>query len=457
MEWLYIALGLAGLIVVFAFAELYLIFRIRLFLRLLLSDHYKDNIYGTIHSMQRAGVENIIELSLRAERGKGLKRPLGTARKLPDFSGLAFDQPNLAVPIIPVNAAVDMKVHIGPRAKRPLALNIPILISGMGYGVAVSFKTKIAWAQGASVAGTATNTGEGPYLPEERQAASKLIVQISRPGWMPIEAVQQADAVEIQIGQGASGATGHEATEAKLRGRVTRMWGIRPGEKAINHARLFWHGRSWILSELIPEVRKLAPEVPVGVKIGAGCISLEKDLEIILQNDVDFITIDGMNAATSGEYPILEDDFGLPTILALLRAVAFFSQNGIKGKVSLIISGGLLTPGDCLKALALGADAVAMGTGPLFAAAHEQGLIALPWEPIGGVNWYVHPLSKRLKIKKAAKFVENFLKATSLEMEDGMRAMGKTSLKQLTAADLRSITWEAYQLTGITPAFDWKR
>ncbi|HEX2952715.1 MAG TPA: FMN-binding glutamate synthase family protein [Bacillota bacterium] len=457
MEWLYIALGLAGFMVVFAFVELYLIYRIRLLLRVMLSDHYKDNIYGMIHSMQRAGVENIVELSLRSERGKALKRPLGTARKLPDFSGLAFDQPNLAVPITPVDTTMDMKVTIGPRAKRPLTLDIPLLIGGMGYGVAVSFKTKIAWAKGASAVGTATNTGEGAYLPEERQAAAKLIVQLSRTGWMPIDAVRQADAVEIQIGQGASGATGHEAPEWKLRGRVTREWGIRRRENVINHSHLFWQGQPWVLRDLVPEVRRLAPHIPVGVKIGAGCISLERDLEIILENDVDFITIDGMNAATSGEYPILEDDFGLPTILALLRAIKFFNETGVRGRVSLIISGGLLAPGDCLKAIALGADAVGMGTGPLFAAAHDQGLIALPWEPIGAVNWYVDPLSKRLKISKAAKYVENFLKATTLEMEDGLRAIGKTSLKQLTVADLRSITVEAYQLTGITPAFEWVR
>lgn len=457
MGWVILLIGIVGLAAMVAFVEIYLIFRIRYFSKILLTDTYKDNLYGMIHSVQRAGVENIIELSLRSERGKVLKRPLGTTRKLPDFSGLAFDQPNLAVPIMPTNRTIDTKVSLGPQAQRPLKLEIPILISGMGYGVAVSAKTKIAWAKAATLVGTATNTGEGPYLPDERREASKLIVQISETGWTPVEAVQKADAVEIHIGQGASGATGHEIPEHKLRGRITREWGIRPGENVISHSHLFWRDRPWTLPELVPELRRTAPGVPVGVKIGAGCISLEKDLEIILKNQVDFVTIDGMNAATSGEYPILEDDFGLPTILALLRAVAFLNKQGLKDKVSLIISGGFLTPGDCLKALALGADAVAMGTGPLFAAAHNQGLIALPWEPIGSVNWYVDPLSKRLNADKAAHYVANFLQSTVKEMEEGIRSIGKASIKQLSPGDLRSITVEAYQLTGITPAFNWSK
>ena len=227
--WYYLAGGIAGLaavLVLLFLMEIYFIFRVRLFTKRLLTDTYKDNLYGMFHSVQRVGVENIIEMSLRAQQGKVLKRPMGSSRKLPDFSGLAFDQPNLAVPLVPADVAVDMKVTIGPQAKRPLELDIPILISGMGYGVGVSFETKIAWAKAATLLGTATNSGEGPYLPEERRHAGKYIVQYGREGWMPDEAIREADMVEIQIGQGVTGSAGNLTSEKILRGRVGRMFGL---------------------------------------------------------------------------------------------------------------------------------------------------------------------------------------------------------------------------------------
>jgi glutamate synthase domain-containing protein 2 len=457
LKLLYPLIGVLALIGLFILIELYIIFRVRLFVGRMLTDGYKDNIYGMIHSAQRTGLENVIELSLRAERGKVLKRPMGTARKLPNFSGLAFDQPNLAVPITPMNKRVDMTVDIGPKATRPLKVQIPILISGMGYGVAVSYKTKMAWALAANKVGTATNTGEGPYLPDERRIAERLIIQFGRVGWMPVEALRQADMVEIQAGQGSSGSAGHMIQEKILRGRAAEMFGLNPGEKVISHSHLAWQGKSISLKDLIREIRGISPEIPVGVKIGAGCISLEKDLGIILEAGVDFITVDGMNAATSGELPIIQDDFGLPTILALLRTVAFLNAQGVREQVSLIISGGFFSPGDMLKALALGADAIYLGTMILFASAHNQGNIAMPWEPIGSVNWYVDQLSRRLKVKPAADYVANYIQSTILEMEEGIRTIGKSSIKQLSSDDLRSITVEAYRLTGITPAFDWLR
>lgn len=453
----YLVLGILGIVGMFLLVEFYLILRIRLFVHRLLTDNYKDNIYGMIHSTQRAGIENIVELSLRAQRGKVLKRPLGTARKLPDFSGLAFDQPNLAVSLVPSDVKVDMKRILGPRAARPMEIQIPLLISGMGYGVAVSYKTKMAWALAANQLGTATNTGEGPYLPEERRVAERLIIQYGRMGWVPLDAFKTADMIEIQVGQGASGAVGHEIPEKKLRGRAATEYGLRPGDKVVGHSHLIWDGKPIALNELVLRIRDLAPDRPVGVKLGAGCISLERDMEIALEAGVDFITLDGMNAATSGELPILEDDFGLPTVLALIRAVNFLNATGKRNEVSLIIGGGLFTPGDCLKALTLGADAINLGTAVLFAVAHNQGNIALPWEPIGSVNWYVDPLSRRLKVEPAARYTANFLQSTVKEMEEGMRSIGKYSLAELSPADLRSITYEAYQLTGITPAFDWRR
>jgi glutamate synthase domain-containing protein 2 len=326
----------------------------------------------------------------------------------------------------------------------------------MAYGTALSEKAKIVLAKASSVVGTATNTGDGTYLPEERKYAQKLIVQVSRGGWTSFEAIRSADMVEIQAGQGATGG-GPRLTEARdFRGRARKLMDLPQGRDALIHAHLPGGTGLKNLRKLIDNCRYESGGVPIGVKIGAGTSSLEKDLALILEAGADFVTVDGANAGTKGSLPTLQDDFGLPTIFALLRSVDFLKSQGAREELDIIISGGLDSPGDYLKALALGADACAIGTAVLLAMTRIQMLAATPWDPPTKIIWHKGKSAKKFNVEKGTQDLINCFNSVRVEMEDCIRALGKTSLAELSAVDLTAITFEAWMTTGIRPAFPTK-
>lgn len=422
------------------------------FITHLTSDDYDENLWGFFSSSRRAGLQNIVEIGLRAERGERILRPLGSPRKIPDLDGLVFDFTYLKRLPTPLDVPIDMKVTLGKGCNVPLEISMPVMVSGMAYGLALSEEVKIALARGASMAGTATNTGEGPPLPEERQHAEKLIVQLSRGGWTDIDAIRSADMIEIQLGQGASGGIGTTTSWKELKGRAARLIDLSPGQNALTHAHLPGVTNLKELRRLVNDLKYESGGVPIGAKMGAGTISLEHDMNLLLEAGVDFITLDGSNAATKGSLPVLQDDFGLPTVMAIPRAVRFLEGEGMRDKVDLIAAGGLLTPGDYLKAIALGANAVYSGTAVLFAVSHRQIEKVLPWEPPGTLTWYTGK-KKAFNIEEGAKYLANYLNSVKEEMSDALRAMGKRSIRELNRDDLRSLDLETYLMTGVEPAF----
>jgi glutamate synthase domain-containing protein 2 len=176
---------------------------------------------------------------------------------------------------------------------------------------------------------------------------------------------------------------------------------------------------------------------------------LEDDLDIAVESGVDYIAIDGCEAGTRGSAPILQDDFGLPTLFALIRADNYFRKHNLKGKISLIVSGGLVNPGHYLKALALGADAVYIGTIALFAMAHTEVLKALPWEPPPDVVWYKGKASHKLNVNKGAQNISKYLLSCNHEMKDGIIALGKRSIQQLDKEDLFALDHYTSEIVGI--------
>jgi len=354
----------------------------------LMIDPYNENLWEFVSAATRTGLQNIMETNLRSQKGKVINRPLGSPRKFPRLDKLMFRTAQLNRMPENLTTPVDLDVVIGPKAMKPLQLSIPILISGMAYGLALSEKTKIALAKAAAMAGTATNTGEGPFLQSERDAAKKLIIQYTRYHWhKEAEILKQADAIEVHIGQGATAGVGHHVTDQKLLDAVRKSMPIPHGDALRSDSRFSnmaeQHDR---LPQMVKRLKEIGGGVPVGAKIAAGQ-SLEEDLSILIDAGVDYIVIDGAEAGTHASLPITQDDFGIPTLHALCRAGKFFRDNKLKGEVSLIASGGLFTPGDFLKAIALGADAVNIGTMALFAVSHTQVLKALPWEPPTQVVW----------------------------------------------------------------------
>ncbi|OUN01530.1 MAG: hypothetical protein BAA04_07870 [Firmicutes bacterium ZCTH02-B6] len=402
------------------------------------NDPYPENLWEMVSATRRPGPQTILENGLRAEHGALLHRPLGSPRRWPNLEALVFDGAQLARRPAVHDVPVDMAVTLGPRAKRPLKVDIPILVSGMAYGLALSRRAKVALARGAALAGTASNSGEGPVLPLEWQANPKLIVQYPRARWGgdPV-ALRHAAMVEVHLGQGASTGVGGEVVGARSNRRLRRELGVGPGEPAViysHHDAL----KTRSLRELVDELRSETDGVPIGVKLAPGR-RLEQDLEACLAAGVDYIALDGAQAATKGSPPILQDDFGLPTLYALVRAVRFLEASGAREQVSLIVGGGLYTPGDYLKVLALGADAVYIGTVALFAVSHGQVFKAMPWEPPTQLVFFGGHQEHELDVDEGAYRLANYLRAAAWEMAVAVRALGKTAVRDVSKEDLMAL------------------
>lgn len=419
----------------------------------IMTDDYAENMAEFYSASRRMGVQNIMETNLRAETGTALARPMGSPRAMPDFTALMFNVAQLTTLPTPREVFIDLSTVIGPQAARPLKLKSPILVSAMAYGEALSAKVKIALAKGVTLAGGAINSGEGPFLPAERRAAKHYIMQYNRASWgKEREALKQADAIEIQIGQGAMGGVGHCISPGEIDAPLYKALKIPRGQAAVIAARQKHTASPEEFGDFVDRLRALTSGVPIGAKIAAG-MDIESDITFLVKSGVDFITIDGAQAATKGSAPILQDDFGLPTVVALCRAVGQLERLRARERVSLIVGGGLFTPGDFLKALALGADAVYIGTAALFAVTHTQTLKALPYEPPTEVVWYTGRYAAQFNVEKGAQHLANFLLACQDEMAQGVQALGKVSLSQVCGDDLAGLTPHICEITNVRPAW----
>ena len=416
----------------------------------LFSDMYGENLFEIWIAGKRSSIQNLVEMELRAVDGKPLTRPVGPTLKFhPDFDHLMFVPSQLAKLSLPASFKVNMQVTIGPNAKRPMTLSMPIMISGMGYGLALSEESKIALAMASKVLDTAISSGEGPALPEERENAGKYVLQICRWKWgaRTDEEISSADMLEVQLGQGAD--TGASNFDIKaFQGRASVLGGLSDGEAPVSfptppgvQCLEDWPGFMEIL-------RKRANGIPIALKIMASG-SLEEELSFAVDLGFDVIVLDGAQGGSHGSSSMKQDDFGLPTLHALVRAVTFLKTSN----VSLIISGGFSTPGACLKALALGADAVYLGTVPLFALTHMQTKKVLPWEPPATLVFYDSKEKHKLNIEMAQKSVVNIFVSMVSEMEEAMISMGKTTLKELNPEVLIALDNDTAELTNVRRSY----
>lgn len=407
--------------------------------KIILTDSYQENIMELLPGLRHMGIQNMLENSLRAESGTVLHRPLtGSSKKWPHLDSITFIPAQVSP--FPANGEeeVDMKITIGPKAKKPLKIDIPLIISGMGYGIGISDQARLALTAAAKNAGTAINSGEGGVLPEELDAAGKYILQFAKTSWAKEEnIIKRADMIEIKLGQGAIVGMGRTILPEYLTGRAREVMGLEENEKAIIGELFFENQTLQDLKDLVEELRSMSGGVPIGAKIGMGG-KIEEDIDHLIEMGVDYIAIDGGQAAMKEAPPILCDDFGIPTLHGLVRAVNHLTKRNMKGKISLIVSGGLLVPGHFLKVLALGADAVYVGSAMLFTLSHTQSLKALPFEPPTQAVWYNGKFKDQFKMEDGVKSAEKFLTASIEEMKMSLRAMGKHSLKELTKNDLVS-------------------
>lgn len=421
----------------------------------LLEDKYHENLMELWGAVRRTSIQNILEISLRAEEGKLIERPLGSPKPLPHYDTLMFVPGQMARLPKEANIPIDMKVTLGSKAEKPLQIEIPLMISGMGYGVGLSEEAKRALARAAKQLGTATNSGEGPFLKEEREEAGKFIWQISRSAWgHNPQGIVAADMLEVQMGQGAR--MGPFTVEPNaVKGKAQKLMGISPVESVVTAAVISGINTPWDWIKYVTDLRAEAAGKPIAIKMMATG-GLERDLAVCLEADFDVIVLDGAQGGASGASPIICDDLGIPSLLALVRAERFLREQGARQDVNLVVSGGYATPGECLKAIALGADAIYLGTVPLFALVHKQIHKVFPWEPLTQLVYYDSPYRTRLDINLASKSVANVLKSMVMEMEEGARALGKTALSELGPNDLVALDEWTAKVTGVKRAYSWQ-
>jgi glutamate synthase domain-containing protein 2 len=409
-------------------------------LKIIMNDMYDENIWELVSAATRLGLQEIVETNLRSAEGKKIGRPLGSPKKFPSLDDLMFSIAQLHTMPTQLDEKIDLRVTIGKKAKKPFVVDIPILIAPMAYGVALSKKAKVALAQGAALAGTSTNTGEGPFLPEERKAAKYLIYQYHRGDWDKTpEIIRQCNAVEIQIGQGAIAGVGHLMQAREIDKELRKAFKYPKNKDAVAHSRQPEVNRPEDLKKLVQKLKYIGEGIPIGIKMGAGK-HLEADLEWICDAGIDFISLEGAEAATKASAPILQDDFGVPMVFAINRAANWLEKNHFKDRVSLIASGKMRNPGDVLKACALGADACYMGSVALFAMTHKQVLKALPFEPPTQVLWHTGKFKKKFKVSEGTKNLYFFLRSCKEELAEGVKALGKTDLQSVDRNDLFAIS-----------------
>ncbi len=411
----------------------------------LLTDKYEQNLAELLPSLQRFSVLNLIELSLRAETGKTIGRPLGSPKQFLGYDNLLFTPKQMTKFSLPENAKVDMSVTLGPKAAKPLTIQIPLMIGGMAFGLALSEEAKLALARASKIVQTAANSGEGPFLPEEPLVAEKFILQICRWSWggRTDQEIATADMLEVQMGQGAD--MGTSRIEAKdLEGRARILGGLAPGEPAIALPAPpgVQTPEDWPV--FMHTLRQRANGIPIALKLMATD-RLEEELAVAVNLGVDVVVLDGSGGGSHATVPIKQDDFGVPNIYTLVRAKRYLEGT----QISLVVAGRFFTPGQCLKALALGADAIYLGTIPLLALAHNQVTKVAPWEPPTTLVYYNSPTKTQLNIGQAATSVANVLTAMVAEMEETMQALGKASLKELSQDDLVALDATTAKLTGV--------
>jgi glutamate synthase domain-containing protein 2 len=414
----------------------------------MIKDQYIENLFEMVPTTKKVGPINLMELAMRATQGMPISRPLGSPIHFSPWEKILFNPVHLFRFPTPENVAVQTSVTIGQRARKPLTISIPVMIAAMSFGGALSKNAKIALAKAATALGTATNSGEAGLLEAEREAAQLFIGQYNRGGWMNRpDQYKRLDAIEIQLGQGAQGSAPQRTSAHNIGEDYREVFGLAEGEAALIKSRLPGVNTK---EDFIQLVRRLRDEtgVPIGLKI-AATHHLEKELQIALEAEVDFVTLDGAEGGTHGGAPILQDDVGLPTLFAITRAAEFFARKGVFRNISLIATGGLVTPGHMLKAIALGADAVYIGTAAVLALVSDQMVETLPFEPPTSLVVYTGKMTDQLDVDRAAANLVRYLNACVYEMEQVAITVGKTALTDLSKSDLCTLDPFIAKATGI--------
>ena len=395
-------------------------------------------------------VELIHELAAHGLAKTGHHGPvsaMGVSRtELPTWDDLQFVTAQLArLPLLD-DEPVGTDVCIGPNADRPLWLDIPLFVSDMSFG-ALSQEAKTALARGAQLAGTGICSGEGGMLPEEQAENSRYFYELAsaRFGWS-FDHLAKVQAFHFKGGQGAKTGTGGHLPGPKVVGRIAEVRGLAEGTPAVSPSRFpDWHSLD-DYRRFADRVREVSGGIPVGFKLSAQHI--EDDLDAAIDVGVDYVILDGRGGGTGAAPLIFRNNISIPTIPALARARSHLDRRG-RRDITLIITGGLRQAGDFAKALALGADAVAVSNSAIQAIGC-MGMRACHTDncPVGIATQKPH-LRARLPVDEAAHRLARFFDASVELMQVLARACGHSHLDQFARDDLTTFHPEMADLTGV--------
>ena len=377
----------------------------------------------------------------------GPSAAMGVPRgQLPTWDDLQFVVGQLhKLPLLD-DEPVGTDLVIGPRAKRPLKLDIPLFVSDMSFG-ALSEEAKVALSKGAELAGTGICSGEGGMLPEEQEANSRYFYELASARFgFSWDKVKKTQAFHFKGGQGAKTGTGGHLPGVKVKGKIAEVRELPEGQSAISPARFPEWTELAEFRDFTAEVREQTGGIPVGFKLSAQHI--EKDIDAALDVGVDYIILDGRGGGTGAAPLIFRDNISVPTIPALARARRHLDRSDASD-VTLIITGGLRHPADFAKAMALGADGVAVSNAAIQAigclgmrACHTNNC------PVGIATQKEH-LRARLPVDVAAERLARFFSATVELMTVVARAAGHRHLSEFAADDLTTFKRDMADLTGV--------
>jgi glutamate synthase domain-containing protein 2 len=412
--------------------------------------------------------EVIEDIQTKAELGRYRIRGFGTLRerRWATFDDLTFLPCSLTrIPLEGYRERCVTRTVLGTRsAQKPIELDLPIMITGMSWG-ALSANAKTALARGAARVGSSNTTGDGGMLRAERDNSRTLIYEVlpSRYG-INIHDMREADAIELTIGQGAKPGTGGLLLGSKVSDTIARQRDLPLGVDQRSPAR---HPDFLGPDDMIIKIEELREatdyRVPVFVKLGASRVF--DDVKLAAKAGADVVVVDGMEGGTAASPEILQEHTGVPTLAAVCEARAALEDLGLYGEVQLIIAGGIRNGVDAAKAIALGADAIYIGTAALIALNCNRPIYLEDYHRLGTEPGFCHAchtgrcpvgvttqdpeLMARLDVDEGAERVANLLQAMTLEIQMLARACGKADIHHLEPEDMRALTLEASMICGI--------
>lgn len=392
-----------------------------------------------IHELARDGLSKV---GHHGELGA-----MGVPRKdLPHWDDIQILAAQFAAKPLMDDAQVGTELVIGPRAKKPLRLEIPLFVSDMSFG-ALSQEAKVALAKGAELAGTGICSGEGGALREEREANSRYFYELASAkfGW-DMALMEEVQAFHFKGGQGAKTGTGGHLPGAKVTGKIAETRGLSPGQDAISPPTFDTPVTVDDFRKLSDEVRERSGGIPIGYKLSANHI--EDDIDFALAGGADYIILDGRGGGTGAAPLLFRNHISVPTIPALARARKHLDKKA-GNEVTLIITGGLRMPEDFIKAMALGADGIALSNSAIQAVGCVAARICHTNNCPAGIATQKEELRKRLDINVSAKRLATFFEASVHLMQVMARACGHDHLSKFRKEDLTTWKREMADLSGV--------